>query len=73
MTWRYKYLVFKCCYDAIKLNTDVQQFIPEEIAVVTSVNNDAMVIECSMKYEEQPEEHGSIYKHFLQRYVISFP
>lgn len=49
------------------INIDVQQFSPEEISV-KSVNDDCIVVEC--KHEEKPDEHGSIYRHFVRRYKV---
>ncbi|VEN58494.1 unnamed protein product [Callosobruchus maculatus] len=49
------------------VNIDVQQFTPEEITV-KGVGDDTIVVEC--KHEEKPDEHGSIYRHFVRRYKL---
>ncbi|CAH1954138.1 unnamed protein product [Acanthoscelides obtectus] len=49
------------------VNIDVQQFAPEEISV-KAVGDDTIIVEC--KHEEKPDEHGSIYRHFLRRYKL---
>lgn len=45
---------------------DVQQFKPNEITVKTT-DKDVVV---EGKHEEQPDEHGHIYRHFVRRYQL---
>ncbi|XP_050511484.1 GRIP and coiled-coil domain-containing protein-like isoform X5 [Diabrotica virgifera virgifera] len=48
-------------------NCDVQHFKPEEITI--KVNNDKSIT-IEAKHEEKPDEHGTIYRHFVRKYVL---
>lgn len=45
---------------------DVQQFKPDEITVKT--NEKEITVEA--KHEEQADEHGQVYRHFIRRYAL---
>ncbi|XP_018321193.1 protein lethal(2)essential for life-like [Agrilus planipennis] len=49
------------------INLDVQQFKPEEISVTT---NDKDTITVEGKHEEKQDEHGSISRHFVRKYIL---
>lgn len=53
--------------DAYEINLDVQQFSPEEITVKVSGEKEIII---EAKHEEKEDEHGSIYRHFVRRYII---
>ncbi|XP_049820467.1 alpha-crystallin B chain-like isoform X2 [Aethina tumida] len=53
--------------DAFRVSLDVQHFMPEEIKV-TLVGDNVIAVEC--KHEEKGDEHGSISRHFIRKYVI---
>lgn len=52
---------------AFQVNVDVQQFAPDEITVKTSGDNSIIV---EGKHEEKHDEHGSVSRHFVRRYVL---
>ncbi|XP_018324280.1 alpha-crystallin B chain [Agrilus planipennis] len=52
--------------DKFQLNIDVQHFLPDEIKVTASGNT----LTVEGKHEEKPDEHGSISRHFVRRYVL---
>lgn len=45
---------------------DVQQFKPNEISVKTTDKE----ITVEGKHEEQTDEHGQVYRHFIRRYAL---
>jgi len=48
------------------VNLDVQQFKPDEVKVKTVGN----FIEIEGKHGEKEDEHGSVSRHFVRRYMI---
>lgn len=52
--------------NTFKVNLDVQQFKPEEIAV--KVVDDYLVVDA--KHEERQDNHGFISRHFTRRYKV---
>nr|QOX58980.1 small heat shock protein 21.2 [Trogoderma granarium] len=53
--------------DKFEISLDVQQFAPNEITVKTTGDN---VIEVEGKHEEKQDEHGSISRHFVRKYML---
>ncbi|XP_018566154.2 major egg antigen-like [Anoplophora glabripennis] len=53
--------------DKFQANVDVQQFKPEEISVKVTGDNTVTI---EGKHEEKQDEHGSISRHFVRRYVL---
>ncbi|XP_060519394.1 alpha-crystallin A chain-like [Cylas formicarius] len=51
-----------------RADIDVQQFRPEELSVKLE-GDDAVVVEG--KHEDKKDEHGSISRHFVRRYVLA--
>ncbi|XP_018324281.1 alpha-crystallin B chain-like [Agrilus planipennis] len=52
--------------DKFEVNVDVQHFLPDEIKVTSSGNT----LTVEGKHEEKPDEHGSISRHFVRKYVL---
>ncbi|XP_025837379.1 alpha-crystallin B chain-like [Agrilus planipennis] len=52
--------------DKFEVNVDVQHFLPHEIKVTSSGN----MLTVEGKHEEKPDEHGSISRHFVRKYVL---
>lgn len=53
--------------DKFQANLDVQQFKPEEITIKITADN---VLTIEGKHEEKEDEHGSISRHLVRRYVL---
>ncbi|XP_028132417.1 protein lethal(2)essential for life-like [Diabrotica virgifera virgifera] len=53
--------------DQFSANLDVQQFKPEEITVKVTGDREVTI---EGKHEEKEDEHGSVYRHFVRRYVL---
>ncbi|XP_018576300.1 alpha-crystallin A chain-like [Anoplophora glabripennis] len=51
-----------------QVHIDVQQFKPEEISVKIVDHNKSVIIEG--KHEEKLDEHGSISRHFLRKFIL---
>lgn len=52
--------------DRFHVCMDVQQFSPDEISVKTNGRN----ITVEAKHEEKEDEHGTISRHFIRRFVL---
>lgn len=53
--------------DKFQVNLDVQQFMPQEISVKVTGEN---IVTVEGKHDEKQDEHGSIFRHFVRRYVL---
>ncbi|KAH1011315.1 hypothetical protein HUJ04_000716 [Dendroctonus ponderosae] len=53
--------------DKFQASLDVQQFSPEELTIKITGEN---VLTVEGKHEEKEDQHGSIQRHFVRRYVL---
>nr|UTS59881.1 heat shock protein 20 [Monochamus alternatus] len=51
-----------------QVHIDVQHFKPEELLVKITENNKSVTVEG--KHEEKIDEHGSIFRHFVRKYIL---
>lgn len=53
--------------DKFQASLDVQQFSPEELTIKITGEN---ILTVEGKHEEKEDQHGSIQRHFVRRYVL---